>query len=283
MKERLIIKGTILNCGEKWFVGKDTYSSILLSVINSWKSNNFTSQDKLNIDIEDWKIRKFGKIKGGIYGFTNDLHNLSINYCLLKETLENVRIKEHKADLYICLLLENYFTNIRSLYDFLFHFVKIALNDKQLKSYPEKDSLNKLINFSKKVNNKEKLPKRIQDFLLDIEPYLDEIKTIRDSIIHKGKEIILTRKEEEVYIRIPKTGLYSNDNILPNILNSKEVNFNMNRYIREITKSFFYYSELLGYILLIELFEKNEFKWNLYSITNYCMEEFIEFMLNQKT
>ncbi len=283
MKERLVIKGTILNYGEKWFVGEDTYSSILLSVINSWKSNNFTPQDKLNVDIEDWKSRKFGKIKGGIYGYTNDLHNLSINYCFLKETLENVKISKHKANLYVCLLLENYFTNIRSLYDFLFHFVKIGLNDSQLKSYPEKDSLNNLIKFSKNKNNGEKLPKRIQSFLLDIEPYLEEIKVIRDSIVHKGKEIILTKKDGEVYIRIPKTGLYSNDNMLPNILNSDEVNFNMDSYIREITKSLLYYSEVLGNILLIELFDKGEFKWNLYSITNYCMEEFIDFMLNQRT
>lgn len=282
MKERVIIKGTILNYGEKWFFGEDTYSSILLSVINSWKSNNFTPQDKLIVDIETWKSREYGRVKSAIYGYTNDLHNLSINYCFLKETLENLELSKHKTNLYICLLLENYFTNIRSLYDFLFNFVKIGLDDTQLKAYPDKDSLNNLIKFSKNKNNKEKLPKKIQSFLLDVEPYLEEIRIIRDSIIHKGKEIIITKKNDEVYIRIPKTGLYSNDNILPNILNSNEVDFNMDDYIREITKSIFKYSENLGLILLSELFEKDKFKWNVYSITNYCMEEFTEFMLNQK-
>ena len=39
-------------------------------------------------------------------------------------------------------------------------------------------------------------------------------------------------------------------------------------------------------ILLIELFEKekekDKLKLDLYSITNYCMEDFTEFMLKQK-
>lgn len=282
LKERLVIKGTILTTREKWAVGGEDYSSILLSVANSWKSNNFTPQDELKEKIDLWKSREFGKIKSSIYGYTSDLHNLSINYCFLKETLENLDISKHKTNLYASLLLENYFTNIRSLYDFLFNIIKICLSDKQLKTYPTTDSLNKLITFSKNKNNIDKLPKRIHNFLLEIEPYLNEVRVIRDFIIHKGKEIIITKKDNELFIRIPKTGLYSNDTLLPNILNSSEVDYNMENYIRELTISIFKHSEDLGLILLIELFEIEKFNWDLYSITNYCMEEFTEFMLKQK-
>lgn len=282
MKQRLVIKGTILTYGEKWVVGNECYSSVLLSVVNSWKSNNFSLQDELTATIESWKSREFGKIKSSIYGYTSDLHNLSINYCFLKETLDNSDINKHKTNLYVSLLLENYFTNIRSLYDFLFHIIKICLTEEQLKTYPDTDSLNNLIKFSKNKNNQDKLPSRIQSFLLDIEPYLEEIRTIRDFIVHKGKEIIITKKEDQLFIRIPKSGLFSNDNLLPNILKGSEVDYNMEDYIRELTKSIFKYSEDLGMILLIELFEKEKFEWNLYSITNYCMEDFTEFMLKQK-
>ncbi len=282
MKQRLVIKGTILTYGEKWVIGNEDYSSVLLSVANSWQSNNFSPQDELTANIESWKSREFGKIKASIYGYTSDLHNLSINYCFLKETLNNSDINKHKTNLYVSLLLENYFTNIRSLYDFLFHIIKICLSDQQLKTYPDTDSLNKLIKFSKNKNNRDKLPSRIQSFLVDIEPYLEEIRTIRDFIVHKGKEIIITKKDDQLFIRIPKTGLFSNDNLLPNILNSSEIDYNMDDYIRELTKSIFKYSEDLGMILLIELFEKEKFNWNLYSITNYCMEDFTEFMLKQK-
>jgi hypothetical protein len=281
LKERIVIKGTLVTYGEKWYVGEELYSSILLSAANSWHSNNFTPQGELSVDLELWKSREFGKINSSIYGYTSDLHNTAINYCLLKETIENLDVNKHKTNLYISLLLENYFTNIRSLYDFLFNIIKICLTDEQLKSYPEKDSLNNLIKFSKNPNNKEKLPLRIHNFLFDIEPYLNEIRTIRDSIIHKGKEIIITKRNNEIFIRIPKTGLFGNDNILPNILNCNEVDYNMNDYIREVTKSIFKYSEDLGIIILLELFEKGKFNWNIYSITNYCMDEFTAFMLNQ--
>ena len=203
----------------------------------------------MTANVESWKSREYGKIKSSIYGYTSDLHNLSINYCFLKETLNNSDINKHKTNLYVSLLLENYFTNIRSLYDFLFHIIKICLTDKQLKTYPDTDSLNKLIKFSKNKNNQAKLPSRIQSFLVDIEPYLEEIRTIRDFIVHKGKEIIITKKDEQLFIRIPKTGLFSNDNLLPNILNSSEIDYNMDDYIREVTKSIFKYSEDLGMIL----------------------------------
>lgn len=282
MKGRLVIKGSILTYGEKWYVGEELYSSILLSAANSWISNNYTPQDELDVDLELWKSREYGKIKAAIYGYTSDLHNLAINYCLLRETIENLEVDKHKTRLYASLLVENYFTNIRSLYDFLFHIIKICLTDSQLKSYPQKDSLNKLITFSKKTNNSEKLPLRIKHFLSDIEPYLDEIRIIRDAIIHKGKEIVITKKEEEIFIRIPKTGLYSKDTILPNILNSEEVDYNMKEYLRELTISLFKYSEDLGLILLSELFEKGSFKWGIHSISNYCMDEFTEFMLRQE-
>lgn len=282
LKNRLVIKGVLVTYGEKWYVGEELYSSILLSAAYSWLSNNFTPEGVLDVDVELWKAREYGKIKASIDGYTSDLHNLAINYCLLEETLENSEVDPHKSRMYASLLLENYFTNIRSLYDFLFNIIKISLTDEQLKTIPQKESLNGLIKFSKNPRNEQKLPKRIHNFLSEIKPYLDEIRTIRDAIIHKGKEIIITKEDNEVYIRIPKSGLYSHDNILPNILESNEVNFNMNDYIREVTKSIFKYSEDLGVIILTELFEKGKYRWSIHSITNYCMEEFTDFMFNLK-
>ncbi|RAJ11707.1 hypothetical protein LV92_02639 [Arenibacter echinorum] len=268
--------------GEKWYVGEEIFSSILLSAVNSWIANHYTPQGQLNVDLDLWKSREYGKIKASIYGFTSDLHNLAINYCLLNETIENLEVNKHKTRLYVGLLLENYFTNIRSLYDFLFHLIKICLTDTQLKSFPGKDSLNNLISFSKKANNEDKLPLRVRQFLFDIQPYLEEIRTIRDAIIHKGKEIVITKKGDEILIRIPKSGLYSNDTIFPNILNCKETDYNMKDYLREMTISLFKNSEDLGLVILSELFEKGKFNWNIHSITNYCMEDFTKFMLKQE-
>jgi len=282
VKERVVVKGTVLTYGEKWYVGEEIYSSILLSIINSWMLNNYTLQGALNVDLEEWKARKYGKIKAAIYGYTSDMHNLSINYCLLKEIFNGSEFNKHKKNLYISLLLENYFTNIRSLYDFLSFFVQICLTDKQLKSFHDIDSLNSLLKFSNNNNNKEKLPYRIHKFLDIVGTGLEKIKLIRDLIVHRGKEIILTSSHGEILIRIPKLGLFSNDNMLPNILNSSDVSYNLIEYLRKITKEHFRFSEDLGVLILSELLEKQNYDWELYSITNYCMEDFTDFMLNHK-
>ena len=156
----------------------------------------------------------------------------------------------------------------------------LYLSGNQLKSLPKKDSLYNLIGFSKKTNNRQKLPKRVIEFLINIESNLEEIRTIRDLIIHKGKEIIITQSNGQMFIRIPKKDMYNNDNILPNILNSSEINYNMNDYLRAVTKSFFKLTEDLGLIILSELIEKEKFNLCIYSISNYCMDEFTCFLLN---
>lgn len=153
MKNRLVIKGTILVHQQSFYVGGELFSSMLFSVVNSWYYSNYENDGTLKVSIQTEKAREFGKIKSAINGFTEDLHNLSINYCLFKEINEALEINGYKSNLYICLILENMFTNLRSIYDFLYHFVKIALSDKELKQYPATDSINNLISFCKNENN----------------------------------------------------------------------------------------------------------------------------------
>ena len=280
--DRIIIKGTFFTYREDWFTGCDRYSSILLSVINGWLSKNYSSNGELMSINDSWKARHYGQIKYAIYGYTSDLHNISINFSLLKDILEDSNIDGGKRDLFACLLLENYFTNLRSLYDFLSKIIKISLTDKQLKTYPDTDSLNSVIKFSKKKNNHEKLPENIRNVLPKIELNLREISSIRDKIIHKGKEILLIQKGSEFYIRIPSTGLFGNENILPNVIDSNEIDFNLNEYLRVITKKTFSCLEEFGEAMLIEIFEKDKIIWNYYAISNYCIDEFNDFMLNQR-
>lgn len=275
---RVIIKGTILTFGEKFYVGDDVYSSIMLSVINSWSMHYFENNGQLKQEQNESISRQYGKIKFAVYGFTDDLSNISINYCLLKETLESKTINSHKANLYIALIIENIFTNLRSLYDFLFHFIKISLSEKQIKSYPQTDSLNNLISFSKKENNKAKLPEWINWYLNSIENDLNDIRLIRDSVVHKGKEVVLTRKDKKLLMRIPKTVLYTDDNLLPNILNCDEVDYDVKEYLQKLIKKTFENIEILGVIISNKIFEEEKFPFYLFQITNYCMEDFNEFL-----
>jgi len=118
---------------------------------------------------------------------------------------------------------------------------------------------------------------RIKQFLVSVESDLIDIKKIRDSIVHKGKEILVRRNENGLFIRIPKTVPYGNDTILPDLLDSNHYEYPMEKYLRQITKTFFKNSENLGVIVLTEMLEREHFNWSLHSI--YCMEEFTDFIL----
>lgn len=283
MKNRLIIKGTILTHSGSFYVGEELFSSVLFSVVNSWFYSNYENNGNLKVDISPEKAREFGKIKSAMNGFTDDLHNLPINYCLFKEINEKANIKEHKSNLYISVILENLFTNLRSIYDFLYHFVKIALSDKELKQYPQKDSINSLITFAKNENNQDKLPKNIIWVLNNIEGDLNDIKQIRDNIIHKGKDFLLTRKAGVLFMRVPIKETNSNDNLLPNILKSNDIDYNVEKYLNKIIKTTLKNIEDFGVIIYNEISNNSEIQFDLYSISNYCIDEFNEFLINKNS
>lgn len=280
---RLVIKGTILTQREKFIVGEDLFSSVLFSLLNSWLDSNYTSSGLLKtLNLSELKSKEFGRIKSAIYGFTEDLHNLSINYSLFNEIKNNQSINRYKNDLYFTLIIENLFINIRSIYDFFYHFIKICLTETQLKQYPATDSLNKLISFTKNIRNKDKLPKSIINYLNDIEKDFETIKEIRDKIVHKGKNLVLTRMASKIFMRIPIKEMFSEDNLLPNILNVEDVNFDVEEYFSKMIKTTFKNMETLGFILLSEIYQNDGFSFGYYSITNYCIDEFNNFLLNNK-
>lgn len=281
MTDRLVIKGTILTYGEKFIVGEDVFSSILLSVINSWYYTKFDFSGKNKENYSELELREYGKIKFALYGFTEDLHNLAINFSLLNLIKDDEKIGKIKADLYISSILENLFTNIRIIYDFFYHFIKICLPDSQLRQYPSTDSLNKLLTFSENPNNEGKLPESIIWYLRHVKNDLENIRQIRDSVIHKGKEILLTRKSNKIFMRVPKSEKYSNDNLLPNIINSNEVDFDVEEYLSKIFKTTFTNMETLGVILYNEIHQNPGFTFNYYSISNYCIDEFNLFLLTK--
>lgn len=266
---------------EGWIVGADSYASILLTVSYSWIEKHFDRQGNAIGELTEKKARELGKINAAIEGYTGDLQNVSINYCLLNEILTNPEITKAKRHLYSALVLENYFTNLRSLMDFICNMVRLSLTEKQLKVFPDIDSLNRLITFTKNENNAGKLPIELHNFLVNIYPVLTEIRTIRDLIIHKGKEILISRKgDEKFYIKIPKRGSSTNENMLPNILNTKDSEYELYSYIRQITKKVFKQTEDIGTIMLNDIIKKNKFSCTYYGIVNQCLNEFNDFLLN---
>jgi len=108
LKNRLVIKGSLITHGQKWYFGEELYSSVLLSASESWISKNYTPQGTFLTKFEPWKNRKYGSIRASIYAFVSDLHGISITYGLLKEVIENKEIDTHKRNLFAEQLLEQY-------------------------------------------------------------------------------------------------------------------------------------------------------------------------------
>ncbi|KUJ55628.1 hypothetical protein [Chryseobacterium aquaticum] len=278
-KNRLVIKGTLLTHPLSFKVGEEIFSSQLLSVMNSWYSYTYNNFGEPIRELTVLQLREYGKIKLALNGYTNDLHNITINYCLFREIIDDRNIGFHRSNLYLALLIENIFINLRSIYDFFYHFIKICLSDFQLKQYPDKDSINNVINYSKKINNLEKLPFEIVKFLEYISPDLEDIKIIRDNIIHKGKDIMLTRESDRLLMRIPIKDLYTKDNLLPNILETEDLNYDVLMYIDKIIKTTFTNMEILAEVLFHEVHQYENFRHQPYAITNYCIDDFNDFLI----
>ncbi|UZT99613.1 hypothetical protein ODZ84_08630 [Chryseobacterium fluminis] len=281
-KKRLVIKGTILVGPQSFKVGEDIFSSVLLSVMSSWYYSTYSSAGEPLRDYSEEELREFGKIRLALNGYTNDLHNISINYSLFKEINNNTEIGIYKGNIYLESIFENIFTNLRSLYDFFYHFIKICLDEKQFKQYPGTDSINTLVRYAKKPNNADKLPTEIIQYLEFIQSDLDDIKKIRDSIIHKGKDIMLTRESGKLYMRMPIKDLFTKDNLLPNILETENLNYDVEQYLSKIIKTAFRNMEILGEVLLSEVYKNENYKFSLYAISNYCIDDFNEFLVLKK-
>lgn len=268
------IKGTIMGYKyENWKQDKDILSSILISVMETWEWDCFNHIDK---KFSSNLYREYGKIKNAHSGFMNDIHNLAIAWDMLESALNNKSLEFGKKLLNITLLMEMYFTNLRSIYDFTSYFPKLLIEEKNLTHLPSKKegSVKELIKYFKKESAKEIISQEIIDVIIECEENLDNIRKIRDLIIHKGKELLLFFDNSgEVKIS------FSNKNLLPNILNEECQAYDLKKYLRKITNNTFEYIEKLGYAMYNEILKKNtNYKIYLCALTGVCIPNFIEYL-----
>lgn len=270
----LFIKGTAFGFDYKtWIEDKKLLSSLLLSVLDTWFRTIYNAQGIIVSEISKEQEREYGRIKNAILGFEGDLHNLTVNYHLLTSLVKNDNIDKGIKSLYISLLIENYIMNIRSLYDFCSFFPRIIMSIENVKKYSNRkysDSLNTFIKYCDSEELQE-LPINMRNFIKGSSNKLEDIKTIRDSIIHKGKESIVEFKDNDIFFRIPVKAPYGVENALPDILHLGNSDYPLTNYLKELTISLFDFMENLGMLLYGELqktgklsFRFNGFSWNLY-------------------
>jgi len=82
----LVHKGTSMGWDyERWSTEKNVLSSLLISIINTWKIN-IDERKQQNEEFEDGYLREIGKINHAFSGLQNDIHNLSIIIDMINTT-----------------------------------------------------------------------------------------------------------------------------------------------------------------------------------------------------
>jgi len=263
----------------------ELFTSILISVIHTWIYRTYDTQDNLKIEIDEEIEREYGRIKAAYHALENDIHNLAVNNHLLSQLINNNDLDKGFKLLYISLLVENYIINLRSIYDSTTLLPRLLIDSKDFKKLPNgknSDSLNNLIKSIKKTFNtiNQLYPQSINKTILDCEFDLDNIRKIRDAIIHKGKEPIIEITNNQVYFRIPQKPPYGKENSLPDILFlGKENNYPLNKYLRALTKRLINYMERLGNTIGQEFYNKdNNYRVDLTALVGICMKDFIEYL-----
>jgi hypothetical protein len=202
----------------------------------------------------------------------------------LKHTHEDASLNSRMKSLYFTNLIESYFTNLRSVYDWLEQFSRIFLDDcvlERRKMTPE--SFESLVHLFD--DNKEGLKVHPEDFIKVVK-YMNEnlqvVRKIRNAIIHDGKEPVISfEKDGQVTIMIPgKIGNVNSGNMLPDILDLGEAPFPLYDYIREVTLRLFsdmeHYGSVIGNLYIEQKQRKQPF--DLFGLTGYCMQGFMEFL-----
>lgn len=226
--------------------------------------------------------RDYGIIKKAINGITNDIHNLSIIIDMMQNSINESKKTNFlsKNYLYLGVLLENYYTNLRSIFDFIPNIMQICLNEKEKSGLPQSDSYNKLLKYVNNENNKGKLPKELIEQIKQGEKIFNIIKITRDSIIHKGDDPIIFQSENEFSFAILKLGVKGQENLIKNILNTEDLRYPIIKYLSKLTNMVIEFLEGLANTIYCIWCKKENEEINIWlsGLEGICIPVFIKFL-----
>lgn len=282
--ESLFIKGTCLATREMYFDDPSCLGSYLFCAMESWVIQNFANTGEFKIDFPNEVKKKYGEVRAANDAFQNDIHNLSISYHQMKHVLaqDQNQIESGLKTLYLGNLVEHYMTNVRSIYDHMAVFARTVVDHQYLPLRAiSQDSLNKLITFLK--NNEEKATEIFSapmvKQILGMEISLNNVKIIRDAIIHDGKEPIITLSSGIPHIRINKHMYKIDESLLPDLLNLGVPDYPLFPYLHKITSVLFTDIHGLGEQILNCFFIKDEkFPFEFITLIGICIPNFVSFL-----
>lgn len=278
----LFIKGTSLVTHQSYNDDPTCLGSYLLCAMETWVMRNFSNTGEFAIDYPNEVKRKYGEVRASNEAFQNDIHNLTIGYHQMKHVIDDDQMESGLKCLYLGNLVEHYITNIRCIYDHMAVFARVVVDQRYL---PQRnvstESLNTLLKYIKKNENQatEIFTELIANQLLSMEISLQDIKTIRDAIIHDGKEAMITFSSGIPHIRISRNSYKRDESLLPDLLNLGLLDYPMFPYLQKISHILFTDMERLGEEIINYFINKDDtLRFELVALIGICVEEFIRFL-----
>lgn len=174
------------------------FLSVLYYIIQSWNR-----EDSETVG-EPRRMKEKGReiVRNAYYGMYHDLHGLAVQIDMIQIIYENKRsITRHKDFLYVQEIVEKYYTNLRSIYDFLANVLNLAVDPRLVGQLPF-SSYNDVINAIESGKLEKKLPEEAQRAILSSKRSFLHIRRMRDDIIHNGKQLLAPMTKEDGYYRV---------------------------------------------------------------------------------
>ncbi|BAE82595.1 hypothetical protein [Desulfitobacterium hafniense] len=280
----LVIKGTSTFWDPESLRKTDrALGDMLLSVFHTLKNERYIeNQQRREQGLPELEIIRIeGLINSYVNALSNEIHSLAIIIDTINFITQHKKDEElkQKHDLFIANLVENYYRNLRSIFDFISVIYRVVLEDKFVNNVPSGDSFNETLKFIKKGKAEGIIPRKIIDLFLVYEDVFLNVKKVRDYIVHKGKELTIYSDKDEYYFTL-KIGQYPGECVLDNILNIEKDIFPLLPYLSKLTNQTLEFLSDLGVAIFEELSLKrdNSFSINLSALEGVCIPGFIRFL-----
>lgn len=216
-----------------------------------------------------------GLVEEAHIALSNDIHGLAILQDMITFTYENKhQLLRHKDFLYSLELIEKYFTNLRSIYDFMSKVLRLSVEERRIGQIPF-DSLNDMIAFSETKRGQECLSKQLVELLKGIKAEFHLIRNMRDFIVHHGKQITLLTDDNGY-----KLGPFDSTGNLAEFVPGEERKYEaLMPYLAERTQCMLSFGDEIGNIIFNEFQNQHgKFPFSYSAIEGECIPSFIRFL-----
>lgn len=238
------------------------FLSVLYHIEESWKEERITEEVEQQLD-----PRTRGLIRKASESVYHDIHGLAVLVDLINFLYMNKRQgTRHKDFLYVQEILEKYYTNLRSIYDFLANILPLAVDPKYYGQLSF-DSFNSLLTKTENGKAAGKLPESAEKIILAAKESFVHVKDIRDSIIHRGLQLDAPMtKEDGYYLTI------NNENGEPGEQRLLD-------YLSDITKQLLGTAEDLASVVWEEYTSRyGKLPFSYVALAGVCIPDFVKFL-----